>query len=106
MFQHLKNIMHTLNKENSKTNPSSSSNVSASIRPLPKEATYLKENTDGVTSTYGVFVLLQILFECIRVTSLYDLHAHMVQGLDRFMNGTVFLIIVCIAKPDMRTGLT
>ena len=65
----------------------------------------MKENTDWVASTYGVLVLLQILFEHIRVTSLYDLHAHMVQGLYGFMNGTVFLIIVCITKPDARMGL-
>lgn len=62
----------------------------------------MKENTDGVASTYGVLILPQVCFELVRITRLYDLHAHTVQGLNRFMNGTVFLVIVCITKPDAR----
>jgi hypothetical protein len=55
-----------------------------------------------VASTYGVLILLQVLFECNRITGLYDLHTHTVQGLNRFMNGTMFLLIVCIIEPDAR----
>lgn len=66
----------------------------------------MKENTDGVASTDGVIILLQVLFERIRVTSLYDLHAHAVQCLDRTMNGTMVLVIVCITKPDVAMGRT
>lgn len=54
----------------------------------------MKENTDGVTSTYGVLILLQVLFERDRIASLYDLHAHAVQGLNRLMNFTMFLVKV------------
>jgi hypothetical protein len=64
----------------------------------------MKEDTDGVASAYGVLVLLQVLFERKRITSLYDLHAHTVQGLNRFMNGAMFLLIVCIFEPDARMG--
>jgi hypothetical protein len=47
-----------------------------------KRVAHMKENTYGMASTYGVLVLLEILFECIGVTSLYDLHAQSVQCLD------------------------
>ena len=67
---------------------------------MAKKVVYMKENTDGVASTYGVLILPQVCFERVRIASLYDLHAHTVQGLNGFMNGTMFLIIVCITKPD------
>ena len=59
----------------------------------------MKENTYGIASTYGVLVLLEILLEHVRVTGLYDIHAQAVQCLDRLVNGTMLLVIVCITKP-------
>jgi energy-converting hydrogenase A subunit M len=53
-----------------------------------------------MASAYGVLVLLEILFERVGVTSLYDLHAQAVQCLDRLVNGTMVLVIVCVTKPD------
>lgn len=50
--------------------------------------------------TYGIFILLQVLLECIWITSLYYLHAHVVQGLYRFMYSTMALVVVCVTKPD------
>jgi hypothetical protein len=64
----------------------------------------MKENADGVASTYGILILLKVFFERYRITSLYDLHAHTVQGLNRLMNSTVFLFVVCITKPGMSMG--
>lgn len=64
----------------------------------------MKEDADGVASAYGVLVLLQVFFERYGIASLYDLHAHTVQGLDRFMDVTVLLFVVCVAKPGVRMG--
>lgn len=64
----------------------------------------MKENADGMATTYCVLVLLHVLTERVGVTGLYDFHAHAVQRLDRFMDGTVLLVIVCVVIPEIAIG--
>ena len=60
----------------------------------------MEENANGMASTNGVVIFYQILFECIWISRLYYLHAHPVQGLDRFVYGPMFLVIVRVIEPD------
>lgn len=98
MFQHLKQT-----KKNAVTEVKRKAFIESRFL-TRKPFTYVKEDADGVASAYGVLVLLQVFFERYGIASLYDLHAHTVQGLDRFMDGTVLLFVVCVAKPGARMG--
>lgn len=60
---------------------------------------YMEEDAYRMASADRVAVLLQISFECISISGLDDVHAHVVQGLDGFINRAMLLVIVCIAEP-------
>lgn len=59
----------------------------------------MKEDADGMATTDCIFILLEITFECSSISSLYDIHAHVVHGLDGFVDGTLLLVIVCVTEP-------
>lgn len=61
---------------------------------------YMEENTNGVPSTNGVVIFQQVLFECIRISCFYYIHAHPVQGLNGFVYGPMFLVVVHVIEPD------
>lgn len=59
----------------------------------------MEENTDGMASTDGVIIFLQISFECIWISSLDDFHTHMIQGLNGLVDRTMLLVIICVVEP-------
>lgn len=59
----------------------------------------MKENADGMPATNSVVKLRKIPFEHVCISCLYDFHAHSIQGLDRLVDGAMFLIIICVVKP-------
>lgn len=59
----------------------------------------MEENSNGVPSTDCVFKLAQILLKSIWVARLNNVHATMVQGFNRLVNGTPFLLVVLVPKP-------
>lgn len=65
-----------------------------------REITYMEKNTNWMATTNGVLILLQVLFEWISITCLNYLHAHSIQGLNRFIYRTMLFIIICVAKPE------
>lgn len=60
----------------------------------------MEKNANGMASTDGVIKFQQILFECIWISCFYYIHAHRVQGLNRFVYGPMFLLIVSVIEPD------
>lgn len=64
---------------------------------------YMKEDTDGVTPTNCVVKFLQVPFECVWISCLYDVHTHPVQRLNRLVDWSMFLIIMHIVEPMTMT---
>lgn len=61
--------------------------------------TYMKKYTNRVATTNGVVILLQVLFECFRISCFYFIHAHMVQSFNRFVYWPMFLVVVHVVEP-------
>jgi len=64
----------------------------------------MKENTNGVATTNSVLIFQQVLLECIGITGFYDIHGNTVQSFNGFVDGSMFLFVVCVVESKQKTN--
>lgn len=62
----------------------------------------MKESTNGVATTNSVLILQQVLLECIGISGFYDIHGHMVQSFNGFVDGSMFLVVVRVVESKQK----
>lgn len=60
----------------------------------------MQKNTYWMAAADGVIKFWQVLFKGISISCLNNVHAHLIQSLNWFVDSSIFLVIMCIVKSE------